>query len=113
MMIDQPWWGGQQVRKNIYVKTVQISSAAETFMVSIFNDLKISSEQYVNVEVVFTEKLTKKTALATGNVYIAQYAYELLVTGSDSFASGQPYSFTVSARKIGSGTPVSYIEKRS
>jgi Macroglobulin domain MG3 len=106
------WWEGKPIKKILFVKTVKISSAAETFMVSIPNDLKSSSERYVYIEVVFTESLTKKTALATGYVYMSQYACELIVTGSDTYASGQPYSFTVSARKIGTGTPVSYIENR-
>jgi Macroglobulin domain MG3 len=112
----QAWWGGWEqptpVRKNLYVKTVQISSAPETFSVSILNDLKITYDQSVSVEVVFTEKLTKKTAKANGNVHIAQYAYELILTASDTFELGQPYSFTVSARNVGTGTPVSYIENR-
>lgn len=106
MQMDRPWWG-PQVRRNLFSKIVDINSAAETFEVDILKDLQISSEQFVNVEVVFTESLTKKTAAAIGNIYIAQYAYELLATGSEFYETGVPYAFTVSARRIGTGTPVS------
>lgn len=103
---DEYWWGGSQVRVDLYQKIVQIDSQAVTFDVNIANDLKVTYEQNINVDVVFTEKLTGKTATAIGSVYIASYSYELLLSGDNFYEAGVPYNITISARKIGSGTPV-------
>lgn len=101
------WGGGSQIKKILFTKTIQINSNAETFDVSIAGNLGVTSETNLNVEVVFTEKLTGKSVSAIGNIQIAQYAYELILTGSDSYEAGIPYALNIAARRIGTGAPVS------
>lgn len=103
------WGGGSQIKKVLFTKTIQINSNAETFDVSIVGNLGVTSETNLNVEVVFTEKLTGKTVSAIGNIQIAQYAYELILTGSDNYVAGTPYTLNIAARRIGQGAPVSEI----
>jgi hypothetical protein len=75
--------------------------------VSIANDLKTSEPGQINVQVKFTESLTRKVVEASAIMNLLQFAYEIILTGSDTLVSNQPYNIKVSARKIGTGTPVS------
>jgi hypothetical protein len=109
MMPGRPWGGGQQIKKVLFTKVIQIDSKAVTFDVDIAKDLKISYETTVNAEVVFTEKLTGKTVNAIGSVYIVQFGYEMVITSSDSYQAGTPYNLVISMRKLGSGTPVDIL----
>lgn len=105
MPIDYGW--GNSIRKDLASFTFDIDSKAVTLPVKILEDLGITSEQTINAEVVFTEKLTGKIATATGSVYVAQYGYEMFITSSDFYEAGVPYPISIAVRKIGTGVPVS------
>jgi hypothetical protein len=94
-------------RKVLFVKTVNISSAAEAFDVNIKDDLKIYYAESVNVEVKFTEAFTRKVVETSAAIQFVWYAYEMLLTGSEVLVPNQPYNLKVSLRKVGTGVPVS------
>jgi hypothetical protein len=105
------WWGPrghyEQRRRDLFVKTIDINSAAEVFDVNIKDDLKIYTQDSVNVHVKFTEASTRKVIETSAVLNIVQYAYEMVLTGSDILVPNQPYNFKVSLRRIGTGVPVS------
>jgi hypothetical protein len=88
---------------------VNINSASETFDVDIKKDLGILDEYWVNVdiEVEFTETLTKKGSKTTASIVIVKFAYDTVFTGEPSFVPNTLYSFKISLRKF-DGTSVRF-----
>lgn len=106
------WWqdSGSQTEL-LYQRSVIINSAAETFEVDIAKDLKITyaDGSNINVDVEFTEELTRKTVVASTSLNIVQYAYTAIFTGEQTYAPYTSYSFKLSLRKF-DGTSVNIIE---
>jgi hypothetical protein len=98
-------------RKDLFVKTINIESAAEVFDVNIIDDLKVYGPGFVNVEVKFTEALTRKVVeTSVLDVGFVSNAYDTLLTGSEILVPNQPYNLKVSLRRVGTGVPVSQVQ---
>ena len=80
-----PWECGYNV---IFQRFVNINSASETFDVNIVTDLGLTDvwQETVNIDVEFTETLTKKKAVAADSFSIVRYAYKVISTGESTFA---------------------------
>lgn len=107
----RPWWGPrgrwEQRRVDLFVKTLTIDSVAETFEVSIANDLKATYAESINVHVQFTEALTRKVLETSAILNLVNYAYEMVFISSELLVPNQPYNIKAAVRRIGSGVPVS------
>lgn len=98
-------WYGSSV---LYERSVNINSASETFEVDIVDDLKLTEiyyDQNVDIEVEFTETITRKTVRGSSSITIVQYPYTAIFTGDDFFSPNTLYDFKLTLRKF-DGTPV-------
>ena len=92
----------------VFQKTVNIKSASETFDVNIKKDLGLSDNEgstAFDIEVEFTETLTKKSSKVNENFYVVKYSYEGIFTGEYNYRPNTLYSFKISLRKF-DGTSV-------
>lgn len=106
------WWNQprghyEERRVDLFIKTLTIDSAAELFDVHIANDLGIFNAESINVHVKFTESLTRKVIETSDILNVVNFAYESMISGSETLVPNQPYNFKVSMRRVGTGVPVS------
>lgn len=91
----------------VYEKQIEINSSSVTFDVDIKNDLEVSQpfyDQFVDVSVEFTDKLTAQLAAAKTKVNIMQYNYQIFFKGASSFKPGLLYVFKLTVKKF-DGSP--------
>jgi hypothetical protein len=98
-----PIWGPPK-RVLIFQKQVNIDSASEIFDVDLLKDLKVEPQTSENleIEVVFTEELTRKSVSATSYLSIVPFAYELVLTslsGDNYFAPNSIFKYQIAMRR--------------
>lgn len=88
-------------------RTIVINSSAVTFDVDIKIDLKVLElyyDQFFEITVEFTDKLTNQLASASTQVNILQYRNQILFKGANTFKPGLPYVFQLTVKKF-DGSP--------
>ena len=97
------WWfriGNNLGALQLFQRTVNINSESVTFDVDIIKDLKIENNfaETIDIDVEFTEELTRKTVQAQASILIVQNSYSVVFTGDPSFIANTTYNLKVSLR---------------
>lgn len=91
----------------IYERSLSIDSAAVTFDVDMKKDLAIAEvfyDQFLVIEVQFTDNLTGQLAFASAQLNILQFRNKILFDGASNFKPGMFYSYKLTAQKF-DGSP--------
>lgn len=96
------WFRGRGESAQLFQRTVNINSASETFDVDIIKDLNIENTfaETIDIDVEFTEELTRKSVQAAATILIVQFSYSAVYTGDPSFSADTIYDLKVSLRKF-------------
>lgn len=89
----------------VFEKTVRIGSDNSTFNVHITNDLGVSREELIDIELEFTDAMTSKKINATSFTYLRSISTTLELIAADNFKRNQQFEFTIVAKRY-DGTPV-------
>lgn len=96
------WSGWSYSQELLYERTVTILSESDSFDVSLIDDLGLASsgDQTIDIQVEFTESLTKKVTEASASLFVSQFAFEAVFTGAYTFVQNSIYTCTLSLRSF-------------
>lgn len=90
-------------------KTIRLGSDKPIFSVDITNDLGVTREELIDIDLEFTDAMTNRKINATSFTNIKSISTTLDILASDNFKRNQAFDFTIAA-KLYDNAPVIAIK---
>lgn len=89
----------------VFEKTIRIGTDNAIFTVHITNDLGVSREELIDIDLEFTDAMTNKKINATSFTHLKSISNTLEFIAAAQFKRNQQFDFTIAAKRY-DGAPV-------